>query len=244
MPEARWLVLNLQAPLAAFGGVAIDAIGVTRDFPAASMLTGLFANALGYRRTDWQSHQALQDRMVFAARREREDPAGRLTDTQNAKLEKTDRGWTTWGEPEGRDGASYGAPHRRFRDYHMDTHLTVVLRLKRPEETPDLDALAHALDRPVRPIFIGRKTCLPTKRLFAGFIQAERAFDALAGVALPHGSEPEPRALWPACEGPLAGTCVDRIVDIADLRNWRTGLHGGQRPVVEGRIRTEGSKTA
>ena len=42
-----WLVLHLEAPLLAFGGVAIDQIGIIRDFPAASMLTGLLANALG-----------------------------------------------------------------------------------------------------------------------------------------------------------------------------------------------------
>lgn len=244
MPEARWLVLTLEAPLVAFGGVAIDAIGVTRDFPAASMLTGLFANAFGYHRTDWQSHQALQDRLVFAARRERENPAGLLTDTQNAKLEKTDKGWTTWGEPEGRDGASYGAPHRRFRDYHMDAHLTVVLRLERPNAAPDLDALGRALDRPVRPLFIGRKPCLPACRLFSGFVEAEDAFTALSAVPSSERCEPEPRALWPADEGPVEGSCVERIVDIADLRNWRTGLHGGHRPVVEGRIRAEGSNAA
>ena len=44
----RWLVLQLEAPLVAFGGVTIDHIGVIRDFPALSMLTGLFANALGW----------------------------------------------------------------------------------------------------------------------------------------------------------------------------------------------------
>ena len=52
MPDHRWLVLRLEAPLLAFGGVAIDQVGVTRDYPAASMLTGLLASALGYRRTE------------------------------------------------------------------------------------------------------------------------------------------------------------------------------------------------
>ena len=42
-----WLKLDLAGPLMAFGGVAIDQVGPVRDFPAASMLTGLFANALG-----------------------------------------------------------------------------------------------------------------------------------------------------------------------------------------------------
>ena len=48
----RHLILNLEAPLMAFGGETIDNIGVTRRFPSASMLTGLIANALGWRRID------------------------------------------------------------------------------------------------------------------------------------------------------------------------------------------------
>ncbi|WP_186389328.1 MULTISPECIES: type I-E CRISPR-associated protein Cas5/CasD [unclassified Stappia] len=245
MPDHRWLALVLEAPLLAFGGVRIDHVGVTRDFPAASMLTGLLANALGWRRTDWQQHQALQDRLVFAARRERENPAGLLTDTQNARLEKTERGWTTFGVPEGRDGASYGAPHRRQRDFHMDARVGIVLRLQPADETPDLDALADALQRPARPLFIGRKPCLPTAGLFSCFVAAETAFEALCRLpvgegdarALPHAM----RALWPLGEGPVDGADVERIVELPDLRNWRTGLHGGARKVVEGRIRMEGA---
>lgn len=73
----RWLVVRLEAPLMAFGGVAVDQVGPTRDFPSASMLTGLFANALGLHWSDRTAHQALQDRLIFGARREREpDAAG------------------------------------------------------------------------------------------------------------------------------------------------------------------------
>jgi len=237
MPEEhRWLVLHLEAPLLSFGGVRIDHIGVTRDFPCLSMMTGLLANALGYRRTEWEKHQRLQDRLIFAARRDREHAAGILTDIQNARLEKNDKGWTTWGEPEGRDGASYGAPHRRLRDYHMDQHVVVVLRL-RDDGTPDLDRLAEALARPARPLFIGRKPCLPAGPLVreAPFVHAANAYDALGRIS-GETSRSEARALWPLGEGPDTGKPVDRIIDIPDIRNWRTGLHGGARKVVEGRI--------
>lgn len=237
MPEDhRWLVLHLEAPLVAFGGVRIDHIGVTRDFPALSMMTGLLANALGYRRTEWEKHQRLQERLIFAARWEadHEHAAGLLTDTQNAQLEKNDRGWTTWGEPEGRGGGAptYRAPHRRLRDYHMDQHVVVVLRL-RDNSMPDLDALAEAVARPVRPLFIGRKPCLPAGPLLREerFVHAATAYDALREVA---GAQA--RAVWPLGEGPESGREVDRIVDLPDIRNWRTGLHGGVRKVVEGRV--------
>ncbi len=236
MPDHRWLFLRLEAPLLAFGGVAIDHLGVTRDFPAASMLTGLLANALGFRRTEWERHQALQDRLVFAVRRETDHPAGILTDTQNAELAKNDRGWTTWGEPEGRDGASYGAPHRRRRDFHMDAALTVALRLRSEADDPDLDRLAEALDRPARPLFIGRKPCLPSRPLLGPpgkrFAEAPSAHDAL----MRRSGGSQLRALWPLGEGPSDGAGVDRVIDLPDIRNWRTGLHGGSRRVVEGRI--------
>ncbi len=71
MPDRLWLILQLEAPLLAFGGVAIDHIGATRDFPSQSMLAGLLANALGWRRTEWEKIQSLQDRIIFAARLDR-----------------------------------------------------------------------------------------------------------------------------------------------------------------------------
>ena len=209
----------------AFGGVAIDHVGPTRDFPAASMLTGLFGNALGWQWSDWQAHQSLQDRLIFAARM---DVKGRLiTDSQNAKLEKNDRGWTTSGAPEGRDGASYDAPHRRRRDYLADARVAVVLRLSDADLVPTLDHLAEALNRPARPLFIGRKPCLPTRPLFAGWTTADTAHAALSETG-----QPQARAQWPVGEGPPG----DTTLDLPDLRNWRSGLHGGSRLVIQGRI--------
>ena len=101
-----------------FGGETIDSLGVTRSFPSLSMLTGLFANALGLRRVDREAHQRLQDRLVFAARIDRE-PAGdtRLRDFQTVQLRANDRGWTTHGVPQGRTGgaATYDSSHLRHR---------------------------------------------------------------------------------------------------------------------------------
>ena len=237
--EHRWLVMRLEAPLLAFGGVAVDQVGITRDFPAASMLTGLLANALGWERPQWQAHQALQDRLIFAARRDREDPTGILTDMQNAQLEKNDRGWTTYGMPEGRAGASYMAPHRRQREYHADACVTVVLRLNPASDSPDLDAIAAALDRPARPLFLGRKPCLPSCPLLGRDVSAPSGYEALRRVPAVDAPLSPLRALWPQHEGPSEGRQVHRIVALPDLRNWKTGLHGGTRMVVEGSVVAE-----
>ena len=229
----RWLVLRLEAPLMSFGGVAIDQVRPARDFPAASMLTGMIGNALGWRWSDGDAHQSVQDRLIFAARLDREGAL--LTDMQNAQLAKDDKGWTTRGAPEGRDGASYDAPHRRQRNYHADVSAIVALRLELPDKSPTLDVLAVAFEQPARPLFLGRKACLPSRPLLssesARWIFADTAHEALRRAP---GDDARHRALWPVGEGPQAGGVVDRVVDCPDLRNWRTGLHSGSRRAVEG----------
>ena len=229
----RWMHLRLCAPLAAFGGEMIDVHGVIRNVPAKSMLTGLLANAIGWKRSMRAEHQALQDRIVFGAVWESDVASSRMTDYQTAQLGKNDRAWTTRGVPAGRDGgaATYVGAHQRWRDYHADLRLGVVLRLSPAEAVPAVEALAAALDRPSRPLFIGRKCCLPSTRIFEGWIDAPDARTALQVV----GPVVDGRlfASWPAHEGRVDG---DRVTTVTDERNWASGLHGGGRRICEGQI--------
>jgi len=237
----RHLLLRLQAPLTAFGGETIDNFGVIRDFPALSMVTGLLANALGWRREDCELHDRLQSRLLLGARLN--TPIQRLTDFQTAQLGKDDKGWTTWGVPEERQGGpdSYKSPHLRYRDYHADLDVLVALRLEPAEQSPTLDDLAVALDHPARPLFIGRKPCLPSKRIFAGWIEADNVLQALQLAHLPAiDSAQSLRMQWPDGEGNLAG---DRLIDLCDERNWTSGVHGGWRPVREGSFTPQGAQT-
>ena len=231
----QWLVLKFEAPLVAFGGVAIDQMGPVREFPAASMLAGLIGNALGWHWSDSSAHQTAQDRLVFGARIEREGNV--LTDVQNAHLAKSDKGWTTSGRPEGRDGGdkTYRSPHRRFRQYHADASVRVVFRLQPAMAKPTLDRVAEALERPARPLYLGRKPCLPSSFLLDPephrWSSGSNVYEALR--SLPGASTPL-RAQWPVGQGPEAGEGVDQVADLADTRNWRTGLHAGSRRVVAG----------
>lgn len=198
----RHLLLRLQAPLIAFGGETIDNFGVIRDFPALSMITGLLANALGWRREDCELHDRLQSRLLLGARLN--TPIQRLTDFQTAQLGKDDKGWTTWGVPEERRGGpdSYKSPHLRYRDYHADLDVLVALRLEPAEQAPTLDDLAVALDHPARPLFIGRKSCLPSQRIFAGWQEADNVLHALQIAHLPEiCSTQSLRMQWPDGEG-------------------------------------------
>ena len=244
---ARHLVLRLASPLIAFGGETIDNQGVIRDFPALSMLTGLIANALGWDRGQDQLHNRLQQRLRMGtvlepmAWRGGTAQAQRLVDFQTAELGAADKGWTTWGQPEERRGGagSYAGPHLRYRHYHAELTAWVALHLEPADEAPTLEQVAAALDRPARPLFIGRKPCLPAGRLVAGWQDAEHVLGALQAWAqqLPaHGTGW--RAQWPDGQGSLP---LDRRSDLCDERNWTSGLHGGWRPVREGLLPTRGA---
>ena len=56
----------------------------------------------------------------------------RMTDYQTAQLGQKDQAWTTRGTPAGRDGGlgTYAGAHQRWRDYHTDLQVEVVLRLE------------------------------------------------------------------------------------------------------------------
>ena len=230
----RWMHLRLQAPLAAFGGETIDAHGVIRDFPSQSMMTGLLANAMGWTRAMRHEHQRLQERIVFGALWEHDPGLSRLTDYQTAQLAHNDRVWTTTGRPAGRQGgaATFRGAHQRWRDYHTDLRMAIVLRLEPADESPALDDVAAAFDRPVRTLFVGRKSCLPSSPIFQGWVaEAGDARAALREIA-PDGAS-SLLAFWPESEG-TGG--AHRTTVVTDERNWLSGLHGGARRVCQGRI--------
>lgn len=230
------LLIRLSSPLIAFGGESIDNFGVIRDFPALSMVTGLIANALGWDRSDDVSHNQLQKRLRLGTRLE--VPGSRLTEFQTAQLGANDKAWTTWGTVEERRGgaASYNSPHLRYRDYHADLTALLALRLEPVDDAPTLEDVAQAIDRPQRPLFIGRKPCLPVGRLVVGWVDADSVLEALQMAPLISEAR-DFRAQWPDGEGQLSG---DRLMDVCDERNWTSGVHGGWRPVREGLIKLQG----
>lgn len=221
-----YLLMVLEAPLLAFGGEVVDARGVVVDFPGTSMLTGLLGNALGYQRTDRDALASLQARLRYAARIDRDGV--RLTDFQTAQLAKDDKGWTTRGAPESRSGSheTYRSPHLRWRDYDADKRILVALHLVPIAITPTLENLAAALDAPARPIFIGRKSCLPSARLCAGIVDAD---DLLAALAkLPPLTGTTSRVMLPGSQPARSG---DEIRALSDMRQWHSDVHGGSRSV-------------
>ena len=245
----RFLVLRLEGPLVSFGHVAVDELRPTLELPTTSMLTGLFANALGFDHREPERHQRLQERLRFAARADL--PGRLLRDYQTARLHRGDRLWTTWGRAQRRAGggttwdeSGWGTVQRE-RFYRADALVTVVATLLPADESPTLDQLRAALERPERPLFLGRKSCLPSRPLLdpeRPVVEAESAREALLRVPLagPRGRIALPGHLpcrWPAEEG--GGEDHARARWIADLRDWHTGLHVGGRSVRWGSLPRE-----
>jgi CRISPR system Cascade subunit CasD len=233
------LILKLEAPLMALGGEAIDNYGVIRRFPAKSMITGMIANSLGVERYEREKLQLLQDKLLMGSLIERQDAM--ICDFQTAQLSRNDQGWTTAGRLEGRGGgaASYAAPHLRYRDYWTDACVHAAVRVA--EDAPfGLDEIREALVAPARPIFLGRKACLPSTRVYSATVMAASIFDALLTENERKDGRPF-RMQWPVSE-PLPQAIFNYEADlqlepICDERNWITGVHGGQRIVAVAELR-------
>ncbi len=230
----RVLLMRLEAPLMAFGREMVDATGPTRDDPDVSLITGLLANALGYERSEADRHQELQDRLSIAVRVDRQGQT--LIDFQTAQLGKDDKGWTTRGVPEGREGGagSYKSPHIRSRHYRADAAITVALSLADPNDYPTVDDLAAALDEPARPLFIGRKPCIPAEPLFIGVTDKETLLAALDSVPPVDGGDRHRHVLSRLDAGQAEASRVRGREDHHRTvrRDWVGDVHAGQETRV------------
>ena len=229
------LLLRFDAPLMSFGDVIVDHHNVTDRFPRRSLLTGLFGNALGYRHGDFAALDALQARIEFAARWDVEPSA--LLDYHTVDLGQDKMqcaGWTTRGKAERGGG---GGTHIRYRHYWANGVMSVAVALN-GEVAPSIDTLASALREPARPLFLGRKTCLPAAPLFRAVIDAPDVLAALQQTPPEarsghgeHGHKEQMSACWPAH---LGEELPGRVVTVYDQRDWRNQIHTGRRLRREG----------
>jgi CRISPR system Cascade subunit CasD len=247
------LLLRFDAPLMSFGGVMVDQHGPTDRFPGLSLLAGLFGNALGLRHGDAAGLETLQGRIEYAARWDLSpEPLldyhtvdlgqDKLRGYADPKKKAEHGGWTTRGAPEhraGGDSAKYGT-HIRYRHYWANGVMTLAVALT-DAQTPTVADLAAALDTPARPLFLGRKTCLPAAPLLLGRTQAADVLTALRRV--PRAQRPsrpadpgKMEARWPAH---LGGSTASRELVTYDRRDWHNQIHAGQRLSREGLIEEE-----
>ncbi len=235
----RALLIRLEAPLMSFGGPQIDQKGVTRDMPGLSQLTGLFANALGWTHADSARLQRLQTRLNIASALIREGSA--LQDYQTVDLGAPwmmNTGWTSDGAREDRGkGEATTGTHIRLRQYCADAEVLAAVALDPADEDPALDALAAALDYPARPLFIGRKPCIPSVRLNGGFAEAPTMCEVVRAAACKVTQADAILLEWPASEDWPGLDAIGREPEhVVDRRDWRNQFHGGERTVHRARI--------
>jgi CRISPR system Cascade subunit CasD len=233
------LLLRLDAPLMAFGGIMVDETGPVDRFPGRSLLTGLLGNALGYDHRDTAGLQALQSRLRHASRLDAEPDL--LVDYQTVDLGQDfmlQTGWTTRGRREDRGkGDATSSTHQRWRHYWANGCATVAMTLLEATAAAhnrvDLAAVEAALRRPARPLFIGRKTCMPAEPLLLGRRRTSSLRAALEAEPLaPLLGRREPlriAACWPLEEGPGAQT-----LHVDDIRDWPSNIHRGRQPYAVG----------
>lgn len=231
-----FLILRFNSPMMSFGTVAIDNLGFTARFPALSMVCGMLANALGYGHGDFELTQRLQKRLVIASRL---DQRGSLiVDFQTVDLGQEflcDTGWTSWGV-EKRAGASGTATHIRKREYFADCIVTTAVALSNEGETPTLASLEEALIEPARPLFIGRKNCVPSDMVLIGRVEAESPVEAL--IKTTSGAR-EAKSLFSQWPHQYEIGVKSEIKTVTDLRDWANQVHTGERLVKEGLIDLE-----
>lgn len=175
----QFLVFQLQAPLAAWGDVAVGQARVSSDRPGHSALLGLLAAALGVERGDEPAQAALRDGYGFAVGTL--DGGALLRDYHTAQVP-------------GRSDLK-GRPHRTRADelalprHALNTILStrdyrqggawVVAAQPLPGPPHSLEALAQALRRPRFVLYLGRKSCPPAAPLAPRVVEAASAHAAL-----------------------------------------------------------------
>lgn len=233
------LVLRFDAPLSSFGAPVVDQQGVVQAFPALSMLTGLIGNALGWEHRDADRLAALQDQLRYASRADRRGELleeYQTVDLGSDWMRPESAGWTTRGHIATRGGANAIGTHQRYPQYWADSIHTVTIALN-GEGSPPLERVADALQEPARPLFIGRKCCLPAAPILLERAEGESAVGALAAVPRARRADPGPLPAW-WCEDNAATSLPSdsRLIPVTDERDWRSRVHVGRRFMREGLV--------
>jgi CRISPR system Cascade subunit CasD len=207
------------------------------------MLTGLLANALGLDHRDGERLNRLQARIRFAARLDREgEPVVdyQTVDLRQEFLQRT--GWTTRGQLEERGkGEATSGTHIRLRHYRADAACLVFVALEPPTENPTIGDLAAALSLPERPLWLGRKCCLPSDPIFVALRDSLSLSRAMRAEARAADSSAGPLACqWPA-EDDFAPPS-SRVLTICDERDWVNQIHAGERRVRHGVVEVAGGE--
>ncbi|GAB1407065.1 type I-E CRISPR-associated protein Cas5/CasD [Thermomonas brevis] len=178
----RWLLFDLHAPLASFGGTAPGSVRDTGRVPSRSALLGLCAAALGSRRDDAAAHAQLDQSLLFASRCFHDERSHVLRDYHTAQAPQQS---ALKRHPQHTRRDELQVPKTDLstvlsdRYYLQNLHCTVGVTLV-DGSAMTLEALADALRRPRFTLYVGRKSCPLHWPLHPRVVEAEDWPQALA----------------------------------------------------------------
>lgn len=178
---ANTLFLRLEAPLQSWGERGQWSVRDTASEPTKSGVVGLLACALGWR--DDERIRSLSQQLRIGVRCDLTGTDAPLVDyhTVGGGYSKpmllTAEGKPKW-TPSKR-------PHteQTWRSYLCDASFLVALQSE-PEDADLIAQLAEAVQLPVWPIYLGRKSCVPTLPVYEGVGNHASLQDALEAKTL------------------------------------------------------------
>lgn len=168
----KTVVLRLEGPLQSWGTQGRFAIRVTDREPSKSGVLGLVGCALGMERNDGATLQQLRQ-LRMATRVDRQGELVRDYHTVGGGSGREG----IWSIKEGKHDRGLTAVTERY--YLADARFIVALG---SEDTALVERVALALQSPCWPLYLGRRSCVPSAPVFAGVydIGPEKALRAIA----------------------------------------------------------------
>ncbi|RMG34587.1 MAG: type I-E CRISPR-associated protein Cas5/CasD [Gammaproteobacteria bacterium] len=163
-----YLVFQLHAPLAAWGGQAVGQERPSDDHPGRSALLGLLAAALGITREQEQAHERLRDACHFGVKVFSPGLALRDFHTIQVPPEARGQGHLQTRRDELREPKL--GTMLSFRSYRQDALCLAAVLSSNADYSAE--RLAGALLEPVFPLYLGRKSCPPAAPLNPELIPA------------------------------------------------------------------------
>ena len=157
------LLLRLVGPLQAWGSESRFTERKTGHEPTKSGVVGLLASALGRRRTD-----PVDDIASFPMAVRIDCPGSYEVDFQTAHMRKFDAGRQAWVFAD-------SLPLSR-RYYLSDARFVVGVQM--PDDV--LASFAEALEHPVFPLYLGRRSCPPSEKILIGACEGVAMAQAVA----------------------------------------------------------------
>lgn len=164
MNNQALLVLRLEGLMQSWGERSRWDSRDTEAFPSKSGIIGLIACAMGLRRGDTAIRE-LEQKMTIGVRADR--PGVFMTDYHTITGEFV----TAEGKHRGRKGEN--STIISYRQYLFDASFLVVIAA--PEII--LESIASALKKPKWQIYLGRKSCVPSRPVFEDLTQAYSSID-------------------------------------------------------------------